>query len=297
MVILSVVFVVGASLGIALQMGLTRPEAEAIKEPVRIETPPVASRSIAVKPETPVVTLDELQTTLEKMVASRRGTWSVYVKDLDTAQSISINNGTMPAASLIKIFVMATVFDQIERGELEDSETIRNLLTRMITISENEAWYQLVPILGNGWYGPGARKINEYALANGYLDTIHYGDYSHPQYTLALDVSQTSVRDCGLLLERIYNGECVSKEASASMLELLQKQTLLSKIPAGLPKGVKSANKTGELSGIQNDVALVFAPGGTYVICVMSEDVSDYASEQTFIAELSHVVYLYLEDV
>ena len=36
--------------------------------------------------------------------------------------------------------------------------------------------------------------------------------------------SMTSVKDCGTLLEKIYKGECVSKEVSEEMLNLLSNQ-------------------------------------------------------------------------
>ena len=43
----------------------------------------------------------------------------------------------------------------------------------------------------------------------------------------------TSVKDCGTLLEKIYKGECVSKDASEEMLNLLSNQENTWKIPQG----------------------------------------------------------------
>ena len=55
------------------------------------------------------------------------------------------------------------------------------------------------------------------------------------------------------------------------MLTLLKKQTRKGKIPAGLPKGVKSANKTGEYESRQHDAAIVFSKKADYIIVIMSE--------------------------
>ena len=84
----------------------------------------------------------------------------------------------------------------------------------------------------------------------------------------------TSVKDCGLLLERIYRGECVSEEASAQMLDLLKRQENTSKIPAGIKAEVPTANKTGETDEDQHDIAIVYGAKTTYILCVMSEGIS-----------------------
>ena len=70
---------------------------------------------------------------------------------------------------------------------------------------------------------------------------------------------------------------------------LLLGQTRRTKIPAGVPSGVKVANKTGELAAVQNDVAIVF---GThpYVLAVMSSDISS-AVAPSQITELSRAVW------
>lgn len=54
------------------------------------------------------------------------------------------------------------------------------------------------------------------------------------------------------------------------MLDLLLQQKLTGKIPAGIPKGVEVANKTGETDVTQHDAAIVFGPKTDYILCVMS---------------------------
>lgn len=48
-------------------------------------------------------------------------------------------------------------------------------------------------------------------------------------------------------------------KASKKMLKYLKAQQRKGKIPAGLPKGVKSANKTGEYGPYEHDAAIVFS--------------------------------------
>ena len=99
----------------------------------------------------------------------------------------------------------------------------------------------------------------------------------------------TSTRDCGSFLSQVYAGTLVSKNASERMMQLLLGQTRRTKIPAGVPSGVKVANKTGELAAVQNDVAIV---SGThpYVLAVMSNDISS-AVAPSQITELSRAVW------
>ena len=78
----------------------------------------------------------------------------------------------------------------------------------------------------------------------------------------------TTVRDCGILLEKIFRGECVSEEASAEMLELLMNQKNTAKIPSGISADIPIANKTGETDSDQHDMAIVYGPkNNLYSLC------------------------------
>lgn len=102
-----------------------------------------------------------------------------------------------------------------------------------------------------------------------------------------------SAKDCGKLLERIYRGTCVSKKYSQEMLNLLMHQEVRYKIPAGLPSGIVCANKTGETSFVQHDMAIVYGRKTNYVLCVFSSGGSEYHL-QNGIRKISSMVYNYL---
>lgn len=104
----------------------------------------------------------------------------------------------------------------------------------------------------------------------------------------------TSAEDCGSLLEKIYKGECVSREASEFMLDLLKKQEVIWKIPEGLPEGIRSANKTGETDDQQHDIAIVYGEQTDYIICIMSEKISSEDTAVQNIRDISRIVYQYL---
>ena len=50
--------------------------------------------------------MKNLKTALENVTKDLEGEWSIFVKDLDSGESVSINNKSMPSASLIKTFTM-----------------------------------------------------------------------------------------------------------------------------------------------------------------------------------------------
>ena len=79
--------------------------------------------------------------------------------------------------------------------------------------------------------------------------------------------------EMGLLLEKLYQGEVVSAEASAQMLDILKDQRLNGKLPFFLhTMGVPVAHKTGEDDGITHDVGIIYAKE-PMVCCFVGEHV------------------------
>ena len=57
---------------------------------------------------------------------------------------------------------------------------------------------------------------------------------------------------------------------ATDMFNLLKAQTRCNKIPAQLPEGVKTANKTGELDNVENDAGIIYDSKNDVVIVFMS---------------------------
>ncbi|MBK6663107.1 MAG: serine hydrolase [Thermoflexaceae bacterium] len=72
------------------------------------------------------------------------------------------------------------------------------------------------------------------------------------------------------LMEAIVRGENLSPDARRHARDLLLAQEWREGIPAGLPPGATAGNKTGTWEGLTHDIGFVEAPGGTYVIAVLS---------------------------
>ncbi len=251
--------------------------------------------------------LGELQETLEEMIAGQKGQWSIYVKDLEEDLSFSIQSRPLYAASLIKLFVMEKTFLDFEQtsehqetgtdGTDGDSQVL-GLLENMIERSDNESFNELVRLQSSDRdFAAGCVALDQYLAENGYKDTVIYHTLNPSatgQVSIADKENCTSVEDCGILLEKIYRGTCVSPEDSVRMQHLLLGQEVQNKIPQGVPKDVKVANKTGETDEVQHDAAIVYGPEKDYILCVMSEDSSGAGSSIQLIRKISRVTYEYL---
>lgn len=239
--------------------------------------------------------LSAFKSEMEYFASAYGGNWSIYIKDLKTGNVVNVNDQAMYPASTIKAFVMASTFDQIKQGKMQYSSGVRNLLWDMITVSDNECFNELVRRHGGGSFVNGTAVINQYLRKNGYTKTGCHSSLHPSSSAWASDGGRNtaSAKDCGVLLERIYRGQCVSKQYSNEMLNLLLHQTVRYKIPAGLPSGVVCANKTGETSTVQHDIAIVYGKKTNYVLCVFSSGASE-SRLQAGIRAVSARVYEYM---
>ena len=236
------------------------------------------------------VGLAELSKTIEDYIYSKVGTHGVYVKNLNTGDFLVLNDGKYHAASVIKLYQMAAIYDAIHNGNLTMDSDIESYLYDMITLSDNFSFNQLVGILGEWDYRAGFDKANQYVDSIGCVDTQTLSLFRDAGYFVAYGYNYVSPYECGQTLEQIYRRTLVSPEYSDEMLSLLIQQTRQHKIPYSLPEEVTCANKTGETSVIENDVAIVYSPSCDYIICVMTNDAPTGITD---IREISEMTYRY----
>lgn len=236
----------------------------------------------------------DLEKEINSIISEKKGVWSVYVKNLKTGMTVEINNREFIAASTIKLYNMVTLYDEVEKGNINLNSSMKNHLSKMITESSNVSSNTVVITIGQGSFGEGAKKVTGFATdlgcKNTYEQHMLYEDYIPPN-----GKNRTSVADCGLILEKIYLKECVSPEYDEEMLELLKQQTIRTKIPANLPEDIVVANKTGENSSVEADVGIVFSPECDYIICISVEKYGERKPIGT-IAEVSECVYNFFNE-
>ena len=277
-------------------------ESELASEGIRTESPASESSD----PDTKyyltsqyllVPSFKNLKKDLNEMIDTYEGSWSIYVKDLKSGISLTINDQPQDSASLIKLYIAGAVLEKIQHQELEETETIDLLLSDMISLSDNEAANELVRYLSDSHdHQDGMEKVNEFIEEHDFTDTWQYNGLEDSNLWYGDEVNVTSVKDCGRFLEEIYDGDMVSHLASRQLEGYLLDQEITWKIPAGIPSDIKTANKTGEKDNTQNDASIVYTPYRDYIICVMATNLTDEDTAVENIRAVSAKVYGFFQE-
>lgn len=162
---------------------------------------------------------------------------------------------------------------------------LRWLVERMIVRSSNLATNTLIELLD-------ATRVDATAQS---LGTTHLkvlrGVEDGKAFQQGLN-NQASARDLATLLEAIEMGRAASKASCREMIDILTKQEFNEEIPAGLPPGTRVAHKTGWITGVTHDAALVYPPGRKpYVLVVLTKGIRERPVAQRLIADISRIVW------
>ncbi len=255
------------------------------------------------------------------------GKHGIYFKNLKTCETFSINeNIKFLAASVIKIPLVAFVFELVKKGELsltkeiyikdenyvagtgiikllkKKSFSIEELCHLAIAISDNCATNELIDLVG------GCDRVNEYLKKLGYLSVILNRKMLDITAIKEGKDNYISLFEISDILERILKGTLVSEKYDKLLLKFLKNQIYLNKLPALLPKieiddekiekeiipegKVIIANKTGDLLKTQSDVGIFILPNNTkYILSVCFNDLINPNLGIQKIGEISKVVY------
>ncbi len=283
----------------------------------------------------PPPTLQSLQILLGQVIglAHFDGIAEVYVQNLKNQQEVhfALQNGkSIPAdvgftaASTIKIPIMVATF---RRTAQPASQAVLDNLAKMIEISENDPadWLMQQMDKNNGPLEV-TRDLQALGMKNTFLAGYFYRGaallkrFSTPAnqrkdyFTDPDPYNQTTPAEMGRLLADIYqcaqNGGGsfasvfpgqITQEECVQMEQFLMRNKLPVLIAAGVPDGTRLGHKHGwieELDGAVHtycDVALVFSPGGDYVMTVYlwKKDQVLFDQANSLIADLSQTVYNY----
>jgi beta-lactamase class A len=263
---------------------------------------------------------DTLRDRVQALVAQSGADVAVAYRTLDGRDELQINeDAVFHAASTMKVPVMIELFrqDKIGLTKLDhkipivntfrsivddspytlspDSDLETQLYTRlgqpiscrelcwaMITVSSNLATNILIDRLG-------VQKIQQTTVELGAIGMqVLRGVEDSKAYEAGRN-NTTTAEALLVLMEAIAKGKAVSPEASKQMVEILSNQKFRDGIPAGVPEGTRVAHKTGEISSVNHDAAIVFAPR-PYVLVVLVRGLESKARE-ALIARISRTVY------
>jgi len=109
---------------------------------------------------------------------------------------------------------------------------------------------------------------------------------------LPAQADRATPADMCRLLELLESRSILDAEACTAIIELMKRIQAATRIPGLLPKGTVVAHKTGSYRRLRNDVGIVYAPNGPYVIALFARDlVKDNIDDDAALARISLAVY------
>jgi beta-lactamase class A len=112
-----------------------------------------------------------------------------------------------------------------------------------------------------------------------------------PAFRAGLNNSVTA-RSLGALLHAIADGRAASAVSCGHMLRILLAQRFRSAIPAGLPRRTRVAHKTGWITALHHDAAIVYlANRPRYVLVVLTRGVASLQESAALIADLTRIIH------
>jgi beta-lactamase class A len=162
---------------------------------------------------------------------------------------------------------------------------IDTLMRLMITRSSNFATNTLITLVGAPAVTATMRSLGASRIQ------VLRGVEDGKAFDKGLNNTITA-RDLATILRAIEEGKAASPDATREMREILLAQEFNERIPAGLPSGVRVAHKTGDITAIAHDAAIVYPPGRKpYVLVVLTRGITESKRSDKLIADLSTLIY------
>jgi beta-lactamase class A len=263
----------------------------------------------------------DLDAQLRRLIAESGAEVAVAYRTLDGRSEVLIDpDKTFHAASTMKVPVMIELFRQarvgtvsldepltirnefrsivdgspykLSEGDDSDKEvylavgktlTLRQLCEAMITVSSNFAANLLIEKLGVENVQRTVKALDSDGMQ------VLRGVEDSKAFEKGMN-NTTTARGLVTLLQRLALGTAVDKASDAAMVDVLKRQKFNDAIPAGLPSGTPVAHKTGSITRIHHDAAIVYGPR-PYVLILLVRGIEDRKKSAALMAELSRAVY------
>lgn len=237
----------------------------------------------------------KLERKLQNVASGFHGTVGIYVHNLKTGKTASINADTLfPTASMIKVSIQCGLFDKIEKGELrynqklvyrdsllypgedilgsfKDKDTIQlsKVAMLMITMSDNTASLWLQKLVGgayiNSWLeqnGFKTMRVNSHVPGRGAMQKVYGWGVTTP-YEMCR------------IFTMIHDGKAVSEAASERMQRNMARIYWDENALSEIPPYVHTLAKHGSINDSRSETVLVNAPHGDYVFSIITKNNKD----------------------
>ena len=255
--------------------------------------------------------MKELRPKLWGIASRLGGTVGLVIQHLESGEELLLHpDEVFPAASVIKIAILAEAMRQVEAGILTLNTTVRlaakdvvggsgvllelhpgleltmeDLLRLMIVVSDNTASNMLLNRL---WLENVALSMTKWGLT---ASKIRRKFFDYTARAMGLENFITP-REMARLLGMMVRGELPHSQA---MLDLLARCQDRSKMALYFPEEQRIAHKSGEIEGVRHDVGVVYsageAPRALFIFCALTKDQANVVATDQAIGRLCRLVY------
>lgn len=242
---------------------------------------------------------EDLTIEIEEILQNKKGSYSIYYKNLDTGTEFGIDeNQINKAASVNKVPIIAALYLLENSGKINIDERV--------TIQQNDVQD----------YGTGSIRYQEmpqtYSLRNlaklalkesdntaAHVIELKIGEENVQKLVDSWEMkqtnmveNQTTVKDVSIIFEKIYKNEITNEANSNEFLDFMTDTDFEDRITKDLPKEAKSYHKSGDDEGYIHDAGLIVTENGTYYLGIMTSDIGGSENEtKNTMAQISKIIY------
>ena len=225
------------------------------------------------------------------------------IVDLTSGDRIGhLERETFPTASTIKLAIVYELFKQAEEQTINLDETIT--LDRKKAVGGSGVLFEMgTPTLSIRDYAVLMVTLSDNTATNILIDTLGMDKIAARMRGLGLPGTKLRRHMMDTAAAKRGDENVSTPDEIARLLQAMNKSqpeaiALLKKpkdnrLRKGLPDGVESADKSGELEGVRVDAGVVFAKNRPYVLVVMTTFLKSEAEGERAIEEISRAAYEY----
>ena len=231
---------------------------------------------------------------VQQLVSGFKGEVGVYVKDLRSGKTVTINaDSIFPTASIVKVPILLGIMDRLYRGELkydaaftykdsllyagedilgsfksDEKIALKKIIMLMMTTSDNTASLWLQSIAGTG------TRINQLLDSFGFKNTrVNSRTPGREGNRTQYGWGQTTPREMGQLFELAYQHQLFSSEIDDRMLRCLGRNFWdEDEAISRFPPTIEVFSKNGCVNASRSEAMIVNAPHRPFVFCVFTKN-------------------------
>ncbi|MDR1825054.1 MAG: class A beta-lactamase-related serine hydrolase [Bifidobacteriaceae bacterium] len=219
--------------------------------------------AVAPTPAGTVQVFDEAGLAADLAAAYPESTYAIYAVDMaDPAKTLAVNpDQVFTAASTYKLYVAYSMLLAIDEGQVTwgselNGLTLEACFEAMIVESDNGCPYAWLTRYG-------------FDYVDAQVDAIGATDTNIEHSNM-----RTTARDLAHFLTLVYQGEILSDDSRARLIDAMERQVYREGIPTGIGDEGTVADKVGFLNALLHDAGIAYTTHGDFVLVILTDNLS-----------------------